>query len=147
MLDAEDEREIRFLMGHYVHYLDGEQGKEWAGLFAEDGQWLGGNVAPAAKGGSGLDAGNPKGRAALEALVYRAITQNFRSLSRHMITDLVLWRDASDHDIAHGRGRMFITDWRDGPGKISMSGSYVFLFARTPEGWRISTLRASFLPT
>ena len=123
MLDAEDERQIRFLMGHYVHLLDAAEDEKWAELFTEDGQWIRNNAAPVALGGSGIAAGTLTGRAALVDLVKRSISENFRLLGRHMVSDLVVWR-SQDADTAHGRCRMLITDWRDGPGKISMAGNY-----------------------
>lgn len=145
MLDAEDERRIRFLIGHYVHLLDTAEADQWANLFTEDGQWIRKTTSPISLGGSGIPAGVLTGRKALAALVKKSTEENFRFLARHMISDLVLWR-TDRNDAVSGRCRMLISDWRDGPGKLAMAGIYDFRFVHTPDGWKISTLEASFLP-
>lgn len=145
MLEAEAERDIRFLMGHYVHLLDAAECERWAELFTEDGRWIRMNAAPVALGGSGNPAGILAGRSALADLVKRSVSENFQGLSRHMITDLVLWRGKPPHT-ACGRCRMLITDWSEGPGRIAMAGIYDLEFVRQPAGSRIASLTASFLP-
>ncbi|MBJ6134951.1 nuclear transport factor 2 family protein [Ochrobactrum sp. Q0168] len=145
MLSAEDEQEIRFVLGHYVHFLDSADAKKWAALFTENASWIRRNAAPIEHGGSGIAAGVRKGQKELTALVTEAIAVNFKCRSRHFITDLVLWK-SDDPLEAKGRCRMLITDWRGGPGRIAMAGAYDFVFSKTIDGWRISTLTAEFLP-
>ncbi|MDR5654012.1 nuclear transport factor 2 family protein [Ruixingdingia sedimenti] len=144
MLNIEDEREIQFLLAHYVHYLDAADGPRWAALFTQDGRWIRRNAAPVEQGGSGIAAGVRQGRAELAALAEFSV-QNFKGLCRHQMTDVVLWQGA-DAGTAEGKCRMIISDFRHGPGRVAMAGSYDLSFTRTPEGWRIAALSADFLP-
>ncbi|WP_287883260.1 MULTISPECIES: nuclear transport factor 2 family protein [Paracoccus] len=143
MIDPEAEREIRFLLGRYVHLLDAGEAAAWAGLFTPDGRWIRRNAAPAVLGGSGIAAGERRGRAELAELAGYSV-RNFRGLCRHQMTDILLWRAGGGG--VQGKCRMIITDFRDGPGRVAMVGSYDMTFVRTPEGWRIAMLSAEFLP-
>lgn len=144
MLNVGDEREIRFLLAHYVHYLDAADGANWAALFTPDGRWIRRSAAPVAHGGSGIAAGVTTGSAELAALA-RLSARNFKGLCRHQMTDIVLWQ-GTDADTAAGKCRMIISDFRTGPGRVAMVGSYDLMLRRMTEGWRIAELVADFLP-
>lgn len=144
-LPVADELAIRNLVAKYGHALDEGTAEEWAALFTEDGSWHRLNVPPASLGGSGLPAEVRRGRAVLTQMAREVVDGTFRRRCRHQMTDV--WLEAGNTpDTAHGRSRALITDWRDGPGKIAMVGSYAFEFAKLPEGWRIKSISCDLLP-
>ncbi|WP_199257995.1 nuclear transport factor 2 family protein [Paracoccus binzhouensis] len=88
MIDPEAEREIRFLLGRHVHLLDAGEAVAWAGLFTPDGRWIRRNVAPAALGGSGIAAGERRGRVELAELAASPV-RNLRGPCPHQMTDIL----------------------------------------------------------
>ncbi len=143
MIDPDTEREIRFLMAQYTHLLDAGEAQAWAALFTPGGRWIRSHASPAAMGGSGIAAGVCEGRAELAGLADLSM-RNFCGLGRHQMTDLLLWQ--AEEGRVRGACRMLITDFRDGPGKVAMVGTYDLLLSPTPAGWRIAELTAEFLP-
>jgi hypothetical protein len=144
-LPVVDELAIRNLLGKYGHTLDEGSPEAWADLFTEDGSWHRLNVPPSTLGGSGLPAEVRQGRAVLVQMAREVVQDLFRRRCRHQLTDIVV--EATDHpDKATGLARALITDWRDGPGKIAMVGSYKFEFTRTAAGWRIQSIACALLP-
>lgn len=139
----EDDTRIRALYARYCHYFDANRIADWAGLFTADGSFTRVNAPPAGKGGSGLPAETATGRAALVALGERA-QASFRGLMRHQQTDIFI--DMTGPDSAEGTSYGLITDWRDGPGRIAMIGTYRTRLARQADGWRFASVAIDILP-
>lgn len=142
---VEDELAMRNLLARYVHHADAGDLDGFAALFLEDGTWTRENSPPASQGGSGLPAQTMTGHAEIKVMIENSIIKRFQRKFRHQMTD-VLIEPGDGPDDARGRCRALITDWRDGPGKIAMCGSYTFRFARTPQGWRFRSVSVHVLP-
>ena len=78
-------------------------------------------------------------------MMVETVQTKFKGLVHHQISDFYVEPGASA-DVALGHARALITDWRDGPGRISMFATYRIGFARTHEGWRIQRMDCSLLP-
>ncbi len=144
-LPVADELAIRNLLAKYGHLLDEGAPEDWAALFTEDGSWQRLNVPLATLGGSGLPAEMRSGRAVLTRMAKEVVQDLFRRRCRHQMTDVYVEAGATP-GTARGLARALITDWRDGPGKIAMVGSYKFEFTRLAEGWRIKSIACDLLP-
>lgn len=143
-LAVEDELAIRSLFAKYGHFADMGDPR-FAALFAEDATWTRENSPPAAQGGSGLPAQTLHGREAMLELMVEVMQKKFKGLMHHQMTDFYVESSATvDH--AEGYARALITDWRDGPGKIAMFGTYRSTFVRTVDGWKIKSISVSVLP-
>jgi len=144
ILSLEDERQIIRLMNLYCHYINDGNAEEWAGLFSENGCFERLNPSPASVGGLETPAGATEGRDALHELMIGR-RKIFRGLVRHQNSDIVLFKgDHDDHAV--GRSTMLITDWRDGPGRVSVITDCRSEFVRKPDGWRIQSVRLKTLP-
>jgi hypothetical protein len=144
-LPVEDELAIRNLLAKYGHLLDEGAPEAWADLFTEDGSWHRLNAPPRELGGSGLPAEIRRGREVLTRMAKEVADDLFRRRCRHQLTDVYV-EAAEQPDRARGLARALITDWRDGPGKIAMVGSYKFEFNRTAQGWKIKAIECALLP-
>ncbi len=144
-LPVEDELAIRNLLARYGHLLDEGAPEDWAALFTDDGSWHRVNSAPSTLGGSGLPAEVRSGRAVLTQMAKEVAQDLFRRRCRHQLTDVYVEAGGTPTS-ARGLARALITDFRDGPGKIAMVGSYKFEFAKIAEGWRIRSIACSLLP-
>jgi len=143
-LPVDDELAIRNLFARYGHLADvGDPG--FVGLFTEDATWTRANSPPQSQGGSGLPPETLQGPQKLQAMMVEVMQQRFRTLVRHQMTDFYL-EPGNGPDDAVGHSRALITDWRDGPGKIAMFGTYTTRFTRTAQGWRIQDVRVEVLP-
>lgn len=143
-LPVEDELAIRSLFARYGHFADAGD-SAFADLFTDDGTWTRANSPPPSLGGSGNPAETLQGRAQLLELMSGIMINKFKGLMRHQMTDFYVEPgDNADH--AKGLSRALITDWRDGPGKIAMIGTYQSTFVRTPDGWRIKSVIVNVLP-
>jgi hypothetical protein len=81
----------------------------------------------------------------VQQMMVETIQQKFRRLVHHQMTDFYVEPGASA-DEAMGHSRALVTDWRDGPGKISMLATYHTRFVRTPDGWLIQSMDCALLP-
>jgi hypothetical protein len=145
-LPVADELAIRNLLARYGPLLDEGAPEDWAALFTEDGSWHRVNTPPASLGGSGLPAEIRSGRAVLTQMAKEVVQDLFRRRCRHQMTDVYVEAGLTPGS-AVGFARALITDFRDGPGKIAMVGSYRFEFVRLAEGWRIKSIACELLPT
>jgi len=143
-LAIEDELAIRSLFARYGHFADVGDPR-FVDLFAEDATWTRENSPPATHGGSGLPAQTLRGREAMMDLMVDVMQKKFKGLMHHQMTDFYV-EPADTPDQAHGYARALITDWRDGPGKIAMFGTYTSTFVRTEDGWKIKDISVSVLP-
>lgn len=144
-LPIEDDLAIRFMFSKYAHLADSGDAEGWADLFTEDASWTRVNSPSRDKGGSGQPAGTMTGRSQLAQMVVDTVHVRFNYLCRHQITDVHL-ACGDDPDSAIGLARALITDWTEGPGKISMVADYDLTFARTAGGWKISSIACTLLP-
>lgn len=143
-LPVDDELEIRSLFARYGHLADAGD-PAFVQLFTEDASWTRANSPPAALGGSGLPPQTLRGHAPLLALMDEVMKKKFRQRMHHQMTDFYVEPGTGTGD-AVGHARALITDWRDGPGKIAMFGTYRLRFRRTDTGWRISEVTVHVLP-
>ncbi len=144
-LATDDELEIRSLFARYGHLADAGD-PMFGELFTEDGSWTRLNTGNAGQGGTGLPQETIRGRAAIvQRMMVETVQARFQGLVHHQITDLYLEPGATP-DEATGHARALITDWRDGPGRISMFARYGIRFARTADGWRIRSMDCALLP-
>ena len=144
-LPIEDALAIRDLFARYGHLAD-VGNPDFVHLFTEDATWTRANSPPASQGGSGLPPETIQGHVKLLGMMTEVMQKRFDKLMRHQMTDFYVEPgDAADDAIGHSRA--LITDWRDGPGKIAMFGTYTTRFARTPSGWRIREVSVRVLPS
>jgi SnoaL-like domain len=143
-LSLEDRFEILLLYARYGRCVDGGDGEGYAALFTEDGSFARINASPAGSGGSGLPPQAFEGRQALIALVHD-LAKLFQGKMRHQLTDIHIEPGATP-DEASGVCYGLITDWRDGPGRISMHCTYRTTLHRTAEGWRFGKMTLERLP-
>lgn len=142
-LTLQDHHEIGQLFACYGRLVDGGDADGYCALFTEDGSFARTN-AILANTGSGLPPAEFRGRAALHALVLDLASQ-FLGRMRHQLTDLeILPGDRPDEARAVCYG--LITDWRQGPGILSMHGTYRVTLVRTDAGWRFRDVRLERLP-
>jgi len=143
-LAVEDELAIRSLFARYGHYADAGDPR-FAELFVEDASWTRENSPPSSLGGSGLPPETLHGREAMQGLMIEVMQKKFKGLMHHQMTDFYV-EPGETPDQAMGYSRALITDWRDGPGKIAMFGTYRSEFVRTDAGWRIKSISVNVLP-
>jgi hypothetical protein len=144
-LPIADEMAIRFMFSKYGHLLDGGDAEGWGNLFTEDGSWTRVNSPSRAKGGSGLPAETVCGRDNLVRMAVDVVQGRFNGLCRHQMTDVYVETGDSPGS-ARGMARALITDWNDGPGRLSMVGDYRLEFALTSEGWKIRSIACTIVP-
>ena len=143
-LPLDDEIAIRSLFARYGHLADSGD-PAFADMFTEDATWTRANSPSSALGGSGLPAETVRGRDALRQLMVEVMQKKFKGLVHHQMTDFYV-EPGDGPDQAAGWSRALITDWRDGPGKVAMFATYETRFARTADGWLISSMTLSVLP-
>lgn len=144
-LPVDDELEIRSLFARYGHLADAGD-TNFGMLFIEDGSWTRMNSGNAGQGGTGLPPETIRGRKAIvQQMMVETVQRKFRGLVHHQMTDFYVEPGATgDQALSHARA--LITDWRDGPGKLSMFATYHIRFARTPDGWLMQSAECSLLP-
>ena len=140
-----DDLACRNLIARYAHLADAGELDAFADLFTPDGSWTRENSPPAAHGGSGLPSETMVGHEKLKLMIENSIIKRFNRKFRHQMTD-VLIEPGDSPDDAKGVCRALITDWREGPGKIAMCGSYSWRFTRTTDGWRFKSASVNVLP-
>lgn len=143
-MPIEDELAIRSLFARYGPFADVGDSR-FAELFTEDATWTRENSASTSMGGSGLPIETLYGREAMQGLIVEVMQEKFKGLMHHQMTDFYV-EPSDTQDEAEGYARALITDWRDGPGKIAMFGTYRISFVRTSEGWLIRSISVSVLP-
>ena len=144
-LPVDDELEIRSLFARYGHLADAGD-VAFGLLFTEDGSWTRLNSGNVGQGGTGLPPETIRGRAAMvQQMMVETVQRKFRGLVRHQMTDFYV-EPGQSADEAIGYSRALITDWRDGPGKISMLATYHTRFVRTADGWLIQHIDCALLP-
>jgi len=143
-LPIHDELAIRDLFARYGHLAD-VGNPAFVELFTEDATWTRANSPPQSQGGSGLPPETLRGRDKLRTMMTEVMQKRFKGLVRHQMTDFYV-EPGETADDAIGHSRALITDWRDGPGKIAMFGTYTTRFSRTPAGWRIRDVTVEVLP-
>ncbi|MET3916988.1 hypothetical protein ABID97_003770 [Variovorax sp. OAS795] len=143
-LPVHDELEIRSLFARYGHWADAGDAR-FVELFTPDATWTRGNSPPASLGGSGLPPETIRGRERLGALMVEVMQKKFCQRMHHQFTDFYV-EPGEDADDALGHARALITDWRHGPGRIAMFGTYALRFRRTADGWRICDATVRVLP-
>ncbi|MEO8299499.1 MAG: nuclear transport factor 2 family protein [Burkholderiales bacterium] len=143
-LPVDDELAIRSLFARYGHFADAGN-PAFAELFTETCTWTRANSPPQSQGGSGLPPETLHGRAPLLEMMTEVMQKRFKGLVHHQMTDFYV-EPGEDANSAVGHARALITDWRDGPGKIAMFGTYTTRFVRTPVGWRIQDVVVNVLP-
>jgi hypothetical protein len=144
-LPVDDELAIRNLFARYGHLAD-VGNPDFVNLFTEDGTWTRANSPPMSQGGSGLPPETLRGHDKLMGMMTEVMQKRFKTLVRHQMTDFYV-EPGDGPDDAMGYSRALITDWRDGPGKIAMFGTYTTRFTRTPDGWRIRDVTVRVLPS
>jgi uncharacterized protein (TIGR02246 family) len=129
------ERRCERLVYDYAWLVDSGSASGVADLFTDDGVWVGDD-------GRGM-----RGREAIRS----AFAQReglVRRQSRHVMTNLRIDLDGPDHAV----GTAYLINYRhDAQGGVAASrapaehpkfvGDYHFTFRRTPDGWRIESLR------
>jgi hypothetical protein len=144
-LPVDDELEIRSLFARYGHLADvGDPA--FVELFTATATWSRANSPPLAQGGSGLPPETLQGHARLLSMMTEVMQKRFKGLMRHQMTDFYV-EPGERADDAVGHSRALITDWRDGPGKVAMFGTYTTRFVRTADGWRIQDVVVRVLPS
>ncbi|MES2533865.1 MAG: nuclear transport factor 2 family protein [Pseudomonadota bacterium] len=143
-LPTDDELAIRDLFARYGHLAD-VGNPDFVSLFTDDATWSRVNSPPKSMGGSGLPPETIQGHDKLLGMMSETMQKRFRQLMRHQMTDFYV-EPGDGPDDAVGHSRALITDWRDGPGKIAMFGTYTTRFARTADGWRIRAVSVEVLP-
>lgn len=143
-LDAEDERRILRLCAQYCHYFSHGLAEDFAALFTPEGRFTRLYAGAAQHGNFGNPAGSVQGTADLTALV-RQRAGVFRNMVRHHQTDIVV-RPGKDGDHAVAKSYMLVTDWRDGPGKLTGTAEVYAEFARTAAGWRFQSITLATHP-
>ena len=139
-----DELQIRNLIARYAYAIDGGEKEAFANLFLEDGAWSRENPPSATQN----DSGPPqavRGRMGLMDLIETAIIGRFQRKARHQMTD-VLVEPGPDENSAKVLYRALVTDWREGPGRVSMCVNYTAACVRTDDGWQFATVSARVLP-
>ena len=140
-----DELQIRNLIARYAFATDGGDKEGFASLFLEDGSWRRENSPPAALGGSGLPSQTIRGRTGLMELIEASTIGRFQLKARHQMTD-VLVEPGADENAAKVLFRALVTDWREGPGRVSMCVFYTAECVRTADGWKFASISARVLP-
>ncbi|MDB5705057.1 MAG: hypothetical protein JWN66_2173 [Sphingomonas bacterium] len=139
-----DELQVRNLIARYAYAIDGGEKEAFANLFLEDGAWMRENAPPPTRRGAGSPQ-TVRGRAGLMDLIETAIVGRFQLMARHQMTD-VLVEPGPDENSARARYRGLVTDWREGPGRVSMCVDYTAACVRTDDGWKFATVSARVLP-
>jgi len=140
-----DELQIRNLIARYAYAVDGGEKETFASLFVDDGSWTREPSPAAVQGGSGVPSQTIRGRAGLMGLIQAAIIDRFQLKARHQMTDVLVEPGADAHS-AKARFRGLVTDWREGPGRVSMCVVYTGTFVRTDDGWRFATVSVRTWP-
>ena len=140
-----DELQIRNQIARYAYAVDGGEKEVFAGLFLEDGAWTREASPPVTQGGSGLPSQTIRGRTGLMGLIQTAIIERFQLKARHQMTD-VLVEPGADANLARARFRALVTDWREGPGRVSMCVVYKAVLVRSDDGWKFATVRVRVWP-
>ena len=140
-----DELQIRNLIARYAYAVDGGEKEVFASLFVEDGVWMREASSPTPQGGSGLPAQTIRGRTGLMGLIQTAIIERFQLKARHQMTD-VLVEPGADENSAKARFRGLVTDWREGPARVSMCVVYTAAFVRSDDGWKFATVSVRTWP-
>jgi hypothetical protein len=143
-LPAHDERQIVRLYALYCHYFNHGEAENWAGIFAQDGSFTRLNAGAKQHGNFGNPAGSVVGRADLIEMA-KSRREMFKGLVRHQQTDMVI-EPGRDADHAVGKSFILVTDWREGPGRLTAVGDCAAEFVRTAEGWRFLSITLSTLP-
>jgi hypothetical protein len=139
-----DELQIRNLIARYAYAIDGGEKEAFASLFLEDGAWSRENPPPATQDGSGPPQA-VRGRTGLVDLIETAIIGRWQLKARHQMTD-VLVEAGPDENSAKVLYRALVTDWREGPGRVSTCVNYTAACVRTDDGWKFATVSARVLP-
>jgi hypothetical protein len=138
------ELQIRNLIARYAYAIDGGEKETFASLFLEDGAWSRENPPPATQDGSALPQA-VRGRTGLMDLIETAIIGRFQRKARHQMTD-VLVEPGTDENSAKVLYRALVTDWREGPGRVSMCVNYAAACVRADDGRKFATVSARVLP-
>ena len=142
-LTLQDHHEIGQLFARYGRLVDGGDADGYITLFTPDGSFARTNAILSGTGSS-LPPAIFTGHAALRKLVIDLVSQ-FHGKMRHQLTDIYIEPGERPGE-ALGTCYALITDWRDGPGKLSMHGTYHVTIFKTPDGWRFKDMRLDRLP-
>jgi ketosteroid isomerase-like protein len=142
-LTLQDYHEIGQLFARYGRHVDSGDADGYITMFTEDGSFARTNAILAGTG-SGLPPAAFKGHAALHKLVLDLAGQ-FRGKMRHQLTDIHI-EPGERPDEANAVCYGLISDWRNGPGEVSMHGTYHVSIRKTPQGWRFKDMRLDRLP-
>jgi hypothetical protein len=140
-----DELQIRNQIARYAYAVDDGAKEAFASLFLEDGAWTREASTPATQGGSSPPSQTVRGRTGLMELIETAIIGRFQLKARHQMTD-VLVEPGADENSAKARFRALVTDWRDGPGRVSMCVVYTAACIRTDDGWKFAAVSVRVWP-
>lgn len=131
----EDEREIRYLIGRYGHYVDLGHEDEWVGLWTDDAVY---DIVTVRRDGAGYDGAiRFEGRADLYRLVRDpAAHKLFEGRSLHLQDFNLVVRIDGDDAYAHGYS---MTMLREGDAvQIRTAGMVRWTFRRVDGEWRIA---------
>jgi hypothetical protein len=139
-----DELQIRNLIARYAYAVDGGEKEAFANLFLDNGVWTR-ESSPTALGVTKLPAQTSRGRTGLMDLIETAIIGRFQGKARHQMTDVFV-EPGADENTAKARFRALVTDWREGPGRVSNCVDYTAACVRTDDAWKFATVSARVLP-
>jgi 3-phenylpropionate/cinnamic acid dioxygenase small subunit len=124
----EDKDAIRELLARYCFLLDGYKLKEFAALFAADGEWISRN-------------GKAAGREAIERLLRGLVPEPAPGKRRkHYTTNIII--DLTGDSATVASNFLVVRDSESGP-TISVAGTYDDTVVRTAEGWKFKSRRLS----
>lgn len=135
VVQLEDEREIRYLIGRYGHYVDLGHEDAWADQWTEDGVY---DLVTVKRNGAGYDGGMRfEGKDQLYAMVRDPTAHKlFEGRSLHIQDINLVIRIDGDSAVAHGYS---ITMLRDGDDVgIRTAGMVRWTFRKIAGRWRIS---------
>lgn len=124
----EDKDAIRELLARYCFLLDGYQLREFAALFAADGEWISRN-------------GKATGREAIERLLHGLVPEPAPGQRRkHLTTNILI--ELSGDSATVVSNFIVVRDSEAGP-VIAVAGTYDDTVVRTSEGWKFKSRRLS----
>ena len=124
----EDKDAIRELLADYCFRLDGYRLADFAGLFAEDGEW------------SSRD-GRAVGRPAIEALLRRMVPEPAAGQRRkHFTTNIIIKLHGDSADVVSNF--LVVRDSPAGP-VIAVAGTYDDVAVRRDGSWQFKSRRLS----
>jgi 3-phenylpropionate/cinnamic acid dioxygenase small subunit len=124
----EDKDAIRELLARYCFLLDGYKLKEFAALFAADGEWISRN-------------GKAAGCEAIERLLRGLVPEPAPGKRRkHFTTNIII--DLTGDSATVASNFLVVRDSESGP-TISVAGTYDDTVVRTAEGWKFKSRRLS----